>query len=67
MLFLNMYDFLSSVNNKRRCFEELFVHTMKVNGVQKKLWTIFTFSVLTKKKKDLVLCFTEDIKFNRFG
>jgi len=51
MLFLNMYDFLSSVDNKRRYFEELFVHTMKVNGVQNKLWTIHFLCIDKKKKK----------------
>jgi len=51
MLFLNMFDFLSSVDNKRRYFEEIIVHTMKVNGVQNKLWTIHFLSIDKKKEK----------------
>lgn len=39
MLLPNLYEFLCSVEHKRKCFEKnvstAFIHTMKLNGVQK--------------------------------
>jgi len=50
----NLYEYLSSAENKIRYFEEcfnFFVYTMNVSVLQKNHWTPLTFIIVCTKKK----------------
>lgn len=56
----NLYEYISSEENKRRCFEDImfFVNTVKVNGIPKTK-EIQTFFISTLEKKGFELRISE--------